>query len=134
MTAFDILIAVLAAAIAAATFYGANRATRSKAASDNRAVDAAAYSRATDIYESTITALRDEIGRLTTEVQAARIEIHDVRTKLGELRSTNARLVAELTSRRGDDRSELAALRERDTSRLRDYDKPPALGPEASDG
>ena len=134
MTAFDILIAVIAAAIAAATFYGANRATRSKAASDNRAVDAAAYSRATDIYESTITALRDEIGRLTTEIQAARTEIHDVRAALTQIRRTNDRLVAELTHQRATEHDELTVLRDRETSRLDTYDNPPASGPEAPDG
>ena len=122
--AFNIVIVVIATGCAAAAFWGANRATRSKAATDNRAVDAAAYGRATDIYESTITALRAEVTRLTEEVKGARTEIRDVRTELGQLRATNDRLVSELGHLRSQEHEELTVLRERDTGRLSAYDDP----------
>lgn len=120
--AFNIIITVASVAVAAAAFYGANRATRSKAASDNRAVDAAAYSRATDIYESTIATLRTEIARLTTEIQAARTELGQIHTELGRLQDTNDDLMTRLSRLRGMEHDDLTRYRKRDAGRLDAYD------------
>jgi len=97
-TAFNILVAVISVAVSGAAFYGANQATRARARSDNRAVDAAAYARATDIYESTIGALRAEIARLTSDVQAARTEIAEVRAELTRMQTAHNRLAAKLAA------------------------------------
>ena len=112
--AFNVVVVVIATGVAAAAFWGANRATRSKAATDNRAVDAAAYGRATDIYESTITALRAEVTRLTEEVKGARTEIRQVRVDLAKLQATNDVLAGELGHLRSQEHTELAGFRERD--------------------
>ena len=121
-TAFNILVAVTSVMVAGAAFYGANRATRLKASTDNRAVDAAAYTRATDIYESTIATLRAEIGRLTDEVKAARAEIQQVHTDLGRLQDTNDELMTRLSRLRGQEHDDLTRYRKRDAVRLDDYD------------
>lgn len=123
--AFNILVAVIATAATAAAFYGANRATKLRAATDNRAVDAAAYARATDIYESTIHALRDEIARLTEDVKAARQEIATVSVEVTQLRDANAHLLHELMQLRSAEHDELTVLRVRDEEHRSLYDNPP---------
>jgi predicted nucleic acid-binding Zn-ribbon protein len=99
-TAFNIFIAIISVTVAAAAFYGANRATRTQAAAASHAVDAAAYTRATDIYESTIAALRAEITRLSTEISEAREDIRAARTDMAALQQSNRELTAELTQYR----------------------------------
>lgn len=120
----NITVAVVATAATAAAFYGANKATRLKAATDNRAVDAAAYQRATDIYESTIHALRDEIARLTEDVRAARQEIATVSGEVIQLRDANAHLIRELMQLRSAEHDELTVLRVRDEEHRNLYDHP----------
>ena len=119
-------VTVLSVVLAGAAFTAATRATRLKAASDNRAVDAAAYARATTIYESTIEALRAEVTRLTGEIQEARTEIHQVRLDLAKLQTTNDSLAGQLTQLRDQEHRDLTGYRDRDTGRLSAYDDPPA--------
>lgn len=120
-TVITVAVTVISVALAAAAFAAATRATRLKATSDNRAVDAAAYGRATDIYESTINALRAEVTRLSEEVRGVRAEILQVRADLTRLQATNDVLASELTQIRTRDHDDLSGFRERDKGRLAAY-------------
>jgi chromosome segregation ATPase len=83
------LIPLVSAIVAFAAFYFATQASRSTAASGVHAVDAEAYTRASAIYEDTITNLRADIAALRVELTAARAEIR-------ELRQSNNRMLVEL--------------------------------------
>ena len=125
-----VLIGTVSVSVAGAAFFAATRATRSQARSADHAVDAGAFARATDIYESTIAALRAEVARLTEEVQGARTELRDVRSELSQLRVTNDRLIDEMSHLRSQEHDELTVRRDRDTGRLSAYDADAVIPPE----
>jgi hypothetical protein len=73
------LIPALSVVVAFAAFYFATRAARATASGAVHAVDAEAYTRASAIYEDTITNLRTDILGLRSDISAARAEIRDLR-------------------------------------------------------
>ena len=87
------LSGLIAAIIAAATFYMASRASKVQGASATYAVDADAYKRGVEIYEATIATLRQEVGDLRTEIRG----LHD---EMSDLRHSNLELVREIESLR----------------------------------
>jgi hypothetical protein len=83
------LSGLIAAIIAAATFYMASRASRVQGNAANYAVDADAYKRGVEIYEATITTLRQEVTDL-------RLEIRGLHEEMSSLRKSNLELVREI--------------------------------------
>lgn len=79
------LSAIIAAIIAAATFYMATRSTKAQSTAANYAVDADAYKRGVEIYEATITTLRTEVADLRTEISGLREEVKQFRLSNAEL-------------------------------------------------
>jgi len=79
------LSGLIAAIVAAATFYMATRSTRNKESAAVKAVDAEAYQRGVEIYEATISTLRQEVSDLRKEIHA----LHD---EIAQLRTANAKL------------------------------------------
>jgi hypothetical protein len=84
-----LLLTVISVIVAAAAFYLSTRAGRATAAAGIHAVDAEAYTRASAIYEDTISTLRADITGLRADLAAARAEIRD-------LRASNDRMTVEL--------------------------------------
>ena len=80
-----LLVGLVTIIIGAATFWLATRASHEQAKVGTLAVDAAAYTRAAEIYEGTIKTLTDEISRLRTEMKDLRDELMKSRTETGQL-------------------------------------------------
>ena len=93
VTVFGIAIT---AVIALAAFLSASRANRATASAAATAVDAGAYDRAREIYESALGTLRGELDGCRREVAETRVQIVALRTDneqlLAELRSVSAEL------------------------------------------
>lgn len=81
-----LLIPLLAVTVASAAFWFSTRAARATAAAGIHAVDASAYTRASSIYESTISSLRADITDLRAELIASRTEIRELRTEIARQR------------------------------------------------
>lgn len=79
------LSGLIAAIIAAATFYMASRSTKLQGNAATYAVDADAYKRGVEIYEATITTLRTELSDLRIEIKGLHEEIRQLRTSNNEL-------------------------------------------------
>jgi predicted nucleic acid-binding Zn-ribbon protein len=97
--AVEILLGLLTAAIATAAFFAATRANRAQAQAAETAVDAAAYQRAKEIYESAIGSLKDQtrdlhdqIVNLQAEVSRVRTQSADLQTEVTQLRNSNTEL------------------------------------------
>jgi predicted nucleic acid-binding Zn-ribbon protein len=102
--AVEILLALLATGLSAAAFFAATRANRAQADAAESAVDAAAYQRAKDIYESAIDSLKgqtrdlhDQVVNLQTEVSRLRLQSADLQTEVVQLRGSNADLRRHIT-------------------------------------
>lgn len=102
--AVEILLGLLTAAIATAAFFAATRANRAQAQAAETAVDAEAYKRAKEIYESAIGSLKDQtrdlhdqVVNLQTEVSRLRTQSADLQTEVTQLRSSNRDLRAQVS-------------------------------------
>jgi len=82
-----LFVGLITIVIGAATFWLATRASHEQAETGTRAVDAAAYTRAAEIYEGTIKTLSDEIARLRQEIKDLRAELMSSRTDITQLAS-----------------------------------------------
>lgn len=85
----DYFIPIASVIVAFAAFYFSTRAAKATATAGVHAVDAEAYTRASGIYEDTITNLRTDIAALRDELTGARTEIR-------ELRDSNNQMALEL--------------------------------------
>lgn len=97
--AVEILLGLLTFSVSAVALFLGLRANKAQAQAASTAVDAAAYQRAKDIYESAIdslkgqtTDLHDQVINLQTEVSRLRTQSADLQTEVSRLRSSNAEL------------------------------------------
>jgi chromosome segregation ATPase len=85
----EILLGLMAAGVTSAAFFAATRANRAQSQSTQVSVDAAAYTRAKEIYEGAL-------GTLRTEVESMRLEVTRLRESNDRLREEIAGLRQEL--------------------------------------
>jgi len=105
----QILLAVLTVMVGLGAFIGANRANASQAAGAKSAIDAAAYERAKQIYESAIDTLQEQI-------QALREQMMSLDQEVIKLQQTNQSLVlrvAELQVTNHDLTEQISELRKK---------------------
>lgn len=86
----EVLLAVLTVAIGVGSFLGASRANRAQTVGAQAAIDAAAYERAKEIYESAIDTLQEQI-------QALRVQMTSLDTEVTKLQQTNRNLLLRVT-------------------------------------
>ena len=104
----SLAIGVVTAIIAVAAFWLSARAARAQHAAVAKGVDAAAYDRARELYESAIDNLQEETRRLEAQVASLRAEVAQVHDQAGllqaeirKLRSSNDALRRELVALKG---------------------------------
>ena len=95
-TVVQVLLGLLVLAVGYTGFVTASRATRSQAASADRAVDAGAFERARQIYEGALETLRDELAATRSDLLSARSEISGMREDSLKLRQEITRLRAQI--------------------------------------
>lgn len=78
----EILLGVLTVIVGVGSFFAATHANRLQARSAQMAVDAAAYSRAKEIYEGALLELRLEVESMRAEIIRLRAEIVLLRARL----------------------------------------------------
>ena len=86
MNVTNYLVPAISVIVAAAAFYFATRAAKGQSTAAIHAVDADAYTRASSIYEDTITNLRADITGLREDLSAARSEIRSLNEQITGLR------------------------------------------------
>jgi peptidoglycan hydrolase CwlO-like protein len=103
----EILLAVLTLAIGIGSFVGASRANSSQAAGMKASIDAAAYERAKQIYESAIDTLqeqiqglRDHLNGLDDEIGKLQVNNRNLMLRISELQQTNDQLTTQLSNLR----------------------------------
>lgn len=101
----EVFLGLLTAAVAAAAFFSAQKANRAQAQASTIAVDAAAYSRAKQIYEGALDALQSQTADLHEQVEALSDEVGRLRSanielsdEVGRLRSANTDLKRKITA------------------------------------
>jgi peptidoglycan hydrolase CwlO-like protein len=118
MPAPDVILSaalgIIVAVVAYATFRQAQRATKAQSDATKTVVDAAAYDRAKELYESAIKTVTDESDRLRLEVSRLHTEVVRMNTvnntlqgEVGKLQTANSTLQTEVTKLR----REVAELR-----------------------
>lgn len=88
----QILLGLLVLVVGFSGYITASRATRAQSASADKAVDAAAFERARQIYEGALETLRDELASCRSELLSARGEISGLRHELARVRAELERL------------------------------------------
>jgi predicted nucleic acid-binding Zn-ribbon protein len=88
----EVLLGLLTAAVAVAALFSATRANRAQSQAAAAAVDAGAYERAREIYESAIGSLKNQTTDLHTEVVSLRDEVTRLRAQSADLRDEVTRL------------------------------------------
>jgi flagellar motility protein MotE (MotC chaperone) len=83
----EILLGLLTVVMGVVTFVAASRTQRQQALSDKTAVDASAYKRAREIYESALETLREELSSTRSELLTARSDIISLREEIAHLRA-----------------------------------------------
>lgn len=103
----EILLSLVAAAIGVGSFVAAGRAAKVQAVAVTAGVEANAYQRATNIYESAIEAMQLQLSRLRGEIAALNAEVEKLREsnqalsdQVTELRVANVRLINDLRERK----------------------------------
>ena len=103
----QILLAVLTVMVGLGAFIGANRANTSQAAGTQSAIDAAAYERAKQIYESAIDTLQDQIQGLREQMTNLDQEViklqqtnQNLVMRVAELQRTNEELTTQISELR----------------------------------
>jgi predicted RNase H-like nuclease (RuvC/YqgF family) len=82
----EILLGLLTVTVGFVTFIAASRTQRQQSVADQTAVDAAAYERAKEIYESALQTLHEEWSSTRSELLTARSEIMSLRAEIARLR------------------------------------------------
>ena len=103
-----LIIGVLGLIVAIATIWLSGHAARTQAGAAVKGVDAAAYDRARELYESAIDNLQEETRRLEAQVASLRAEVaavHDqaglLQAEIRKLRQSNDALRRELAALKG---------------------------------
>jgi septal ring factor EnvC (AmiA/AmiB activator) len=91
----EILLALLSLAVGFMTYRFSTVAVAQQAKTDRAAVDAGAYERAREIYESAL-------GTLRGDLEACRRDLSETRLQIIALRADNEKLLAELRSVRAE--------------------------------
>lgn len=115
-TIVEILLAVLSVIIGLTSYLGANRVSKQQA--DNAAddIDAQAYQRAREIYESAINELESHVNRLRVRMESLSDEVGLLRTQNNDMYQVNIRLnlqVRELQSANQVLEAQVATLKKR---------------------
>lgn len=82
----EILLGVITIAIGFTTFWLATKSTRIQSGAAVKAVDAEAFKRAKEIYESALDAVREELVETRSDLASARSELVDTRNDLAAAR------------------------------------------------
>lgn len=85
----EILLGLMTLALGVGGYFGANKANKAQQETKQEEIDAQAYGRAKDIYESAINALQEHIVQL-------RQQMADLEQELMKLRKVNGELVSEV--------------------------------------
>lgn len=83
----EILLGLLTIIVGFVTFIAASRTQQQQHIAEKTSVDAAAYARAREIYESALQTLREELSSTRSELLTARGDIMSLRDEIGRLRS-----------------------------------------------
>ena len=110
MSALDVPVVVggaVTAIVAASSFWLSARAARVQHQATVKGVDAAAYDRARQLYESSIEMLQAETRRLETQVADLRAEVARMHEQAGQLQAE----VGRVRTQAGHLRDEVSRLR-----------------------
>ena len=94
----QILLGVLTIVIGVATYLSASRANQQQDRAATVAVDAAAYTRAREIYEGALGTLRVDVENMRIEIVAHRESNNALRVEIGSLRESNNALRGEIAA------------------------------------
>lgn len=99
----EILLGIMTIALGIGGYFGASRANKAQEEIKQEDIDAQAYGRAKDIYESAIRALQDNITQLRQQMADLEAELvklrranGDLLTEVAKLRVSKAQIEAEL--------------------------------------
>lgn len=102
-TLAGLLVAAIAALISLLAYVSSSRATKTQADTASRAVDAGAYERAREIYESSLHQLEIQVARLQeqsdtmrAQLGTAEITIADLRAQLTHLQNSREQEIRDL--------------------------------------
>ena len=112
----EILLGVLTVTVSIVAYISANRANREQARLGVVTVDAAAYERARQNYESALETVRSEVNELRDQVQLLRDANRRAENELVNMRSANHRAEIELANLRDANRraeEKIASLQRR---------------------
>jgi cell division protein FtsB len=114
----EILLSVLAVMIGVGSFVGASRANKLQSESAQTAIDATAYQRAREIYESAIdtlqehvTGLREQMITLDSEVAKLQETNRSLMLQVSELQATNRDLTIQVAGLQRSNTELLVELR-----------------------
>lgn len=82
----EIMLGLLTVTVGFVTFVAASRTQRQQSIEHQTAVDAAAFERAKEIYESALETLQTDLSSTRSELLSARNEIMSLRTEIAVLR------------------------------------------------
>lgn len=92
----EVLLGLLTLVVGFAGFWLASRSTGIQGKAAVKAVDAGAFERAREIYESAMSTLRGELNDTRSELASARSDLIAARTEIAGLRQDMARLEEEI--------------------------------------
>ena len=98
----ELLLGLVTVVLGYNTFRSATQANREQSHAAVVAVDAAAYARARDIYESALDTLRAELVSTRDEIHSLRQSNDQLRAEIAPLRRSNERLQSEITLLRAE--------------------------------
>lgn len=107
-TIIEVLLGLIAATVGFVAYHGSNRAAKAQAMATEADIDADAYVRAKEIYESAIHSLEDHVNRLREQTTLLDAEVNrlqrsnaDLQRQVLEMQIVNARLENELRLLKG---------------------------------
>lgn len=105
----EILLGLITIALGVGGYFGATKANRTQQETKQEEIDAQAYGRAKDIYESAIKSLQDNIVQLRQQMSDLEAELvklrranGDLLTEVSKLRVSKAQIEAELEEWRSE--------------------------------
>lgn len=81
-----LVVGIPSVIVALAAYALSNRASRETATASHQQIDAGAYTRARELYESAIAELRNQVADLHTEMGRMRAELDTTRAEVTQLR------------------------------------------------